>query len=410
MTLLTWINHSGFQIESKSGKKLISDPWLNSSILNNSWDLLVQSAMRPDELGAADALWFSHEHPDHFAPGTLKQIPESQRGDIKVFYRETRDKKVINFCEKMGFQIQEMKPKTSYEIGGDPTFSFTVNEVPFYDSFFDAKVDGLRILNLNDCVIKNYSNFCKHHKLNHEFDIVFVQFGYANWTGNPDEKEKMMAASLEKLDRIYSMDRHLKPKYIALSACFTFFSNSDNFFFNQGLLPMSEVFDRVQANVGAKVISLYPGDKLDLGELPGVSEFLTQEAIKKYDSDHMRIHKRGPIHSPVKIEKEQLHADFEKFKERVLTRNSAVMIRLFQFLRIFPKSVNILLDDERTVEVSYYRLRETSDPWDIKMSSDMLQFIFKFDFGYDSLEAGGRFTVSNKVARAKIFMFFGGWF
>ena len=64
-------------------------------------------------------------------------------------------------CEKMGFQIQEMKPKTSYEIGGDPTFSFTVNEVPFYDSFFDAKVDGLRILNLNDCVIKNYSNFCK---------------------------------------------------------------------------------------------------------------------------------------------------------------------------------------------------------------------------------------------------------
>ena len=55
MTLLTWINHSGFQIESKSGKKLISDPWLNSSIRNNSWDLLVQSAMRPDELGAADA-------------------------------------------------------------------------------------------------------------------------------------------------------------------------------------------------------------------------------------------------------------------------------------------------------------------------------------------------------------------
>ena len=77
-----------------------------------------------------------------------------------------------------------------------------------------------------------------------------------------------------------------------------------------------------------------------------------------------------------------------KFKERVLTRNSAAMIRLFQFLRIFPKSVNTLLDDERTVEISYYRLRETSDPWDIKMSSDMLQFIFKFDFGYDSLEVG----------------------
>ena len=37
----------------------------------------------------------------------------------------------------------------------------------------------------------------------------------------------------------------------------------------------------------------------------------------------------------------------------------------------------------------------------------MLQFIFKFDFGYDSLEAGEDHRLWVMVARAKIFMFFG---
>ena len=55
---------------------------------------------------------------------------------------------------------------------------------------------------------------------------------------------------------------------------------------------MSEVFDRVQANVGAKVISLYPGDKLDLGAAWRVGIFDTR-GDKKYDSDHMRSIKEG---------------------------------------------------------------------------------------------------------------------
>lgn len=59
-------------------------------------------------------IWFSHEHPDHFAPGNLFKIPKKFREKTTVLYQETMDRKVAAFCKKLEFKaIVELKQDTS---------------------------------------------------------------------------------------------------------------------------------------------------------------------------------------------------------------------------------------------------------------------------------------------------------
>ena len=60
-------------------------------------------------------IWFSHEHPDHFAIQVLKSIPEEIRKKIIVLFQDTLDHRVANKCEEFGFPIIEMKSNKLYK-------------------------------------------------------------------------------------------------------------------------------------------------------------------------------------------------------------------------------------------------------------------------------------------------------
>ena len=84
MNKLEFVNHSCVIISNKN-ISLAMDPWIEGSVFNNSWNLLVKT---PDylieRLKKADYVWFSHEHPDHFNPKNLGIFSKKNKVRISI--------------------------------------------------------------------------------------------------------------------------------------------------------------------------------------------------------------------------------------------------------------------------------------------------------------------------------------
>ncbi len=108
---LTWINHAGYRIRHRT-TELVVDPWLEGPAFERGWELISRSLFQYSDFATCTHIWFSHEHPDHFAPGNLRKIPMEMRKNISVIYQKTRDGKVRDFCLKLGFKdVLEPEPR-----------------------------------------------------------------------------------------------------------------------------------------------------------------------------------------------------------------------------------------------------------------------------------------------------------
>src|SRR5262245_16918934 len=148
---LRFINHASFVCEY-AGVRLISDPWLYGTAFNDGWDLVCKSAIGAAELADMTHIWYSHEHPDHFSPRVLSDVPAEKRRGVTVLYRKTRDGKVIGFCKKLGFQVRELEDGVPVELA--PGLRVTSQSVPLFDSWLLVEAGDTRLLNLNDAVVQ----------------------------------------------------------------------------------------------------------------------------------------------------------------------------------------------------------------------------------------------------------------
>ena len=94
---ITFLNHASFIIQERYFK-LCCDPYLFGSAFNNGFNLLKEED-HEEQLKNLTHIFFSHEHPDHFAISFLKKINENQRTKITILYQETFDKRIKKFCE-----------------------------------------------------------------------------------------------------------------------------------------------------------------------------------------------------------------------------------------------------------------------------------------------------------------------
>src|SRR5260370_18329856 len=95
------------------------DPWLEGGELNGGWKVLSPSIFRYEDFARITHIWFSHEHPDHFSPSNLKRIPEELRRKITVLFHQTKDNRVLKFCEAYRFEVQEFPDAQPVELAGD---------------------------------------------------------------------------------------------------------------------------------------------------------------------------------------------------------------------------------------------------------------------------------------------------
>ncbi len=257
MCEITFVNHSSVIISS-GDIRLLCDPWIEGTAFNNGWNLIAPSRFGPEDYRHITHIWFSHEHPDHFHPPSLKQVPQDVRPHIEVLYQATRDRKVIDYCAKQGFRTRELKPYARTELGAD--FHVTCGPVPFYDSWLLIETAGKRLLNLNDCEINNRPQAAKVRRQigAGPIEVLLTQFSYARHIGEPEHRESRVQAARAILDRVIAQTLEIRPQYVIPFASFIYFCHPENLWLNDSVNPPALAAERITRETSAIPIVMYP--------------------------------------------------------------------------------------------------------------------------------------------------------
>tara|TARA_Y100001936_G_scaffold39559_1_gene37987 strand:+ start:20573 stop:21904 length:1332 start_codon:yes stop_codon:yes gene_type:complete len=396
-SLITFVNHASV-IFSYKNIKLITDPWIFGSAFNNGWNLLSESKLKINDFESITHIWFSHEHPDHFHPVVLNKIPENLRKNITILFQDTLDHRVAKKCKQLKFKdVIEMNPNNFISLSDE----FKIKCVPngTYDSWFYAKIGKKKILNINDCMVDSTQQAKIIKKIIDDVDILFTQFGYASWVGDPDDVELRKNASMEKLKRIEIQAKIFQPKFIIPFASFVRFCHEDNYYMNDQMNKIDDVENFIGRNTDSFPIVLYPGD-----EWSGEEKIDNSIPIKKYQIDsqkNMELNTSSNI-----IGYEQLKKSALSYIENIKKRNNWTFvvflhkINFFKTTYIFLKDLNCSFSFDLINGLQKSNLDASSV--DIITDSDSLSFTLSWDYGMDTLFVNARFRTSG----GKIMNFF----
>ena len=147
---ITFINHACYLLESNNVGLLV-DPWLKGSVFNNGWQHVSKSYFNEQILKKVTHIWYSHEHPDHFSVKDLIDFKNEYKINPIILFQKTKDRRLKNFCNKLGFKVNEIAHWSNYNLSKN--FTLTNVRAGRIDSLHIIKVFDKYIVNLNDCVL-----------------------------------------------------------------------------------------------------------------------------------------------------------------------------------------------------------------------------------------------------------------
>lgn len=386
---IKWVNHASFVLEYED-VRLMSDPWLEGTAFNDGWALLSPTKFRYEDFKDITHIWFSHEHPDHFAPTVLKNIPDECRKRITVLYHHTLDKKVINFCKGLAFkEVIELYPDTYTKLGD--SVSVLCDKIRNdSDSWLYIKTPDVNALNLNDCYFREEKQPARIKRKIGDVDLLFCQFSYANWCGNENGIQERKNAAREKIDEMSMQIKVFQPQFVVPFASFVWFCNEDNYFMNHEVNRIGDVYDKLKAIPGIEPIVMYPGFDWQVRQTYAQSG----EAIDLYQTDYQRVFNSPKLFASSSKSLDELTAASEDYRKRCLAKNDRTK------LLALPAFSCYLTDLRRQLEFSFRKgLVEVEcrpDQADVSLSSQALHYCFRFDWGFGTLEVSGRFEKPSK--------------
>ena len=401
---IEWVNHASYIFQYKN-TRIIADPWLFGSAFNDGWDLLVETQFKVEAFKDITHIWFSHEHPDHFAPQVLGKIDEEVRKKITVLFQKTTDKRVVNFCKKLSFKVVELPHRTKFVIEDD--FSITCGKMAGIDSWLLYETNRFKLLNINDCVISNKKLCESVKKTTGEVDVLMSQFSYANWKGNPDDKKIREKSAREKLNRIKIQTEIFSPKHTIPFASFVYFSHDENKYMNDSINTISTAHEYINNNTDSESIVMYPGDTWDFE-----SKFNNEKSIKLYDKAYSQISNLNYRSLSTTVSDKELLQASQKYLSSLSTNNSSLAMSMYRYIPFFgAKNIIIKLFDTK----KYYQfgwskglipLSNSGSNPDIEMSSESLLYVLSYPWGFGTLMVNGRFRSKDLVhaKSSRIFM------
>jgi len=389
---ITCVNHASF-VASSDGVSLICDPWIEGPAFDNGWSLLSKTRFRYEDFAGISHIWFSHEHPDHFSPPNVREIPSDLRKNITVLFHETRDKRVLKFCKSLGFNTEELAGWKNL----GPDFKVCCGRQGLIDSWLAIKAGDHTLLNMNDCVFDHPSELEAIAHTVGNIDVLFTQFSYANWVGNPGDSASPRRAAKVKLKQLANQVRLFKPKFVVPCASFVWFCHEENAFASQGMNRIGQVYDYCTQNLGVKTVVLYPGDIWQVGE-----EYDSGAALAAYARDYAAIDKNPPLLKSPSVPLPKLQEAQRTAWIKTKARNNR------HLLRLVPPAIAHLTDLDMNVRVSMRELTPVGKdvPADIALSSEALQYCYLFDWGGDTLQVNGRYTVPEGRSPRRFFLNF----
>ncbi len=400
-TFIEFVNHASVLITyEKIG--ILSDPWYKGTAFHDGWRLVYELDNNKinELLNKTSHIYISHEHPDHFRPEFFsnennKNIIQSK--NIEFLFQNTKDKRVINFLKNLNFNVHELKSneimKLKYGI------EVQIEKYGFYDSFFKLKTPDLKILNLNDCGIKDQNELNLFQKKHGNFDVLLTQFSYAAWKGGINNKNFRKHAAEEKLKAVENQTKILNCKSTIPFASFVYFSNELNNYMNDSInTPENVKKFFIEKNI--KMIFLRPGEIQDINNLK--QDQLSLDFWKEKYNDVLTKSAEQKDKYKESVSYEDLTLQFQKYKSKILSKNSKFLIFILCKIKIlnFFQPIKIkLLDHNSIYNYSIFKgLKKNSENsyYDIQMHSQSLSFIFKNEFGFDTLTVNGCFEANQK--------------
>lgn len=405
MKNIDWINHSGFIVDNQI-KKLVCDPWFEGSVFNNGWDLLAKTKHDISIFNDIDYIWISHEHPDHFDIQLLKKIEKEVREKITFIFQFTKDKRVINFAKNLGFKTKELK--INQELSLDKNFSITiVGNYSHHDSACLIKIDDIKILNLNDCAISDNNQIKKLKNYVKKVDVLMMQFSYANWQGDKNNIVRMKKTASKIKSSLIEKCNIFKPNFFFPFASFVYFSHEENFFQNSCTNNISEICDAINKETTSKPIVLLPGEKWNFSNKD------CNESINSYSKLQKNIYIKRFCTDDQKYKIDLLINESRNYLKRInekhLLKRSAYALK--KFSEYSKRNCNIFIKDLNAS--FYFDLKNGLSPnnigqtdCDISLTSGNLFYLFKYDWGADTLSVNGRFEIKDLESRKRVFSTF----
>jgi len=394
-TNIQFINHASVLI-SHGDTKILSDPWYNGTVFHNGWRLLYENEEEKihDILKTITHIFISHEHPDHFNTNfflnqTIKNVLIKM--NVEILFQHTKDKRVFNFLNKNGFNIRELKPSEKIYLGKDLQAKIIKHD--FYDSSLILETPNIKILNVNDCPLREEQEIIKFKNKHGSFDILLTQFSYAAWKGGKKNKVYREKAAEEKLETIEKQATILNCKSIIPFASFVYFSNELNFYMNDSINTPEKINKRF-LNKKFNVVFLSPDEIQEIDNLKQKRSSLDFWS-EKYNA--INLLPKDKFEKSVNFE--DLVSEHNKYINKIEKKNSKSLILFLEKIKLMNlfQSINIkLYDHNKTYSYSIFSgLTESSgDKHDVSMHSQSLAFIFKNEFGFDTLTVNGCFECS----------------
>jgi len=417
MSIIQFINHACILIETKDHVLLI-DPWLEGTAFYDGWALLdrstsnaalVQSLRHKDK---PVSIWYSHEHSDHFSIGCLKALQQPGLPNVQIIYQRTLDRRVLRHLQTFGWEVVELSAGTTLTLGA----SMSISVWPFFDtgdSYALICAGGINILNVNDCLIDTPQK-CDHIVSSIggsacRVDLLLTQFGYANWIGNESDIQLRHQAATEKLERIALQIRSMDPGSVIPFASFVYFCHEENEYLNDAQNTVDRLLvDSVLEPFKDRLCVLKPGDQLELNNLPdkAARQVLSTAAALHWRS--LQEERKDTLQSaatPVAVEK--LGAAATGFAASI-SRNLLWFNWLLEVVGVLRPVKIHLTDIEKYCTLSYvHGLRESAGhEAQLHCTSEVLLFILKNDFGFNTTLVNGRFRTTDMAGYRRIWRFF----
>jgi len=384
------INHACVKI-AVGDVTVLCDPWIDGPVFNFGWDLLIETPLDIDAImQGVTHIWISHEHPDHFSPKFLNDVAAQYAGRVPILFQETRDRRVKTFCESRGFKVIELPDRARRSFGGVDVMCGT--SYP-YDSWLYLSDGDARVLNLNDCAVREEGDLRKLAAEVGPLDLLLTQFSYAAWKGGPTNAPYRAAAARQKLDTVAAQTTILRPRYAVPFASFIYFSNQENAYLNDRVNRPDDAHATIVA-AGAQPVILFPGDRWDSNQ--PYDDTAARERYRAVYAGLSGLPLRPPGES---VPLAELERQFAAYRSKVYAENSRVLIGLLRRLPVLGafRPVTIRLTDLDTlVSVSVvdgFAVVPHGEP-DVAMHSSSLAFVFRNAFGYDTLTVNGRFDAT----------------
>ena len=390
------INHASVKI-TIDDTSILSDPWYEGSVFHKGWKLIHEVPQNEylKYLEKTDYIYISHEHPDHFSPAFFldKNIKSLiVKNNTKILFQETKDRRVVNFLKKNGYEVIEVLNNSYVTLKNN--IKIKIIKFGYVDSALIVEGSKHKILNLNDCPLNEVADIKKFKNEHGNFDLLLTQFSYAAWKGNKDNKNFRKSAAEEKLKTLINQYKILECKKVIPFASFIYFSNELNKFMNDEINKPHIIQNYLMKEIDSVILA--PGEEQSIDNLKQ-----SESTINFWKSEYSKLNILPIEKYNNSINFKDLHEEYNNYKNKLFTINSKFIIFLaskIKFLKFFQPLNIFLLDHKKHYELSLINgFKEThKNNYDISMHSESLRFIFKNDFGYDTLTVNGCFDASKE--------------